>query len=268
MQSVSNRLYVEPSAADGVEITPDATPWDNSAWVEIVAATDAAWVLTGIVAKPDGNTTVELVEIDIGVGAAASEVVVTTFRLTYLSAYYVSPGIVPCPIPLDNIDEGDRVSVRLRKSNATTDPWFISVQFYKKPILGTLMTTAKPQKTAPFQDNTHLSIGASAWADSTWTEIVASTSTAVVLVGLSPSIAFNYQYEFDVGIGGAGSEVVVTTIGVKGTGVASTDGPLYVPFYAPLDAIPASSRIAARTRTSNIASAAASLALVYIEKPL
>ncbi len=269
-QNTTNQQFTCPAAANGVSITPSATPWANSSWVQLIASTDADWILTGIIVHPDVLNDSETFEVDISTGAAASEVVVTTFRGSYRGTFYVSPGIVPCPIPLDHIASGARVAARLRKSNNSTDVWTVAATFYKKPLSGALLTTAKPQKVyPPAADNIDLTIGAGAWLNSTWTQITASTATAIVLVGAVVIAGFNTDIEYDIGIGAAAAEVPIVTVRFTNTSVSvGTDGPSFIPFYAPLDAIPISTRISARTRMSAVTARGAHISLVYLEKPL
>lgn len=267
----TNPLFSAPPAASGVTVTPNAGSWANSAWVTLVATTDAAWILTGLVVRPDNTNANEQFEIDVGVGAAASEVVVTTFRGTFLTTTTASPGILPAPIPLDNIGVGVRVAVRMRKQNASTNTWTVGAQYYKKPLVGNLLTSAKPQKSYPSSaTDVLLTAGATAWASSTYTELVESTATAIVLVGMVIDIlSLNSGWEVDLAIGTAGNEVVIQTVRAYHTGIQATDGPNFVPFRRPCDSIPAASRIAARTRSQiAIGTRQMYVALVYLEKPL
>jgi hypothetical protein len=224
-----------------------------------------------LVVKPDSVNQTEMFEIDIGVGPAASEVVVTTFRGTYSSASSDSPGILPAPIPLDNIGSGVRVSTRLRKSNLTTGAWRVACQFYKKPLVGNLLVSAQPQQAYPAaSDDIEMTNGASVWASSTYTEIVASTSAAIVVVGLVVDIlSLNAGWEVDIAVGAGASEVVVQTIRAYHTGIQFTDGPNLIMFRRPLDNIAAGSRISCRTRCQIITGTRRLyVALVYLEKPL
>ncbi len=271
-QNTTNPLFPAPSAAASVSVTPNASAWANSAWVQVIASAADDLILTGLVVHPDDLAVTEIFEIDVGVGAAMSESVVTTFRGTYEKTFYVCPGILPAPIPLDAIALSDRVSVRLRKSNTTTNVWTVALQYFEQPIVGTLLTTAQPQQCyPPAADDIRLTVSTTPWGNSTWTELVTSTSAAIVLVGVvfTPG-GFNTGWEFDVGIGAEDSEEVLTTIRAYRTGIQFVDGPCYVPFYRPLDAIPASSRLSGRTRIGapNIGIDGALCALVYIEKPL
>ncbi len=148
-QSVMNAQFTMPSAAASVAVTPNNTAWTNSAWFELLASTSTSIVLTGLIVTPDDANVTSHFEVDIGTGAGGSEVVVTTFRGSYGSQFYASPGYLPLTIPLDNIASSKRVSCRMRKSHSGTLTWTVAAVYYKKPLIGTLLTTAKPQKAAP-----------------------------------------------------------------------------------------------------------------------
>lgn len=270
-QAISNRQYTAPPAASGVVVTPNSSAWTNSAYFTLIAATDAAIVLTGLSIQPEITSTLEYFEIDVATGAAASETVVTTIKGTYSLTYYCSPGYIPFAIPLDNIANGARVSVRLRKSNTSTGTWSVSATYYKKPLVGTMLTTAKPQKCIPSAATpTSLSIGASAYANSTWTQLVASTATDIVITSFVPRVSGfgGDDWEIDIGIGAISSEVVFATLKLHTTVLGGAGGPNTITLYTPYDAIVAGTRIAARTRVSTITSRTCNLAYNYIEKPL
>ncbi len=267
----TNALFTAPAAADGISITPNSSAWTDSSWVTLIASTDAAWILTGLTVIPDDLGLGVSFEIDVGVGGAGSEVMVTTFAGTFANTHFSSPGILPAPIPLDNIGEGARVALRLRKSNTNTTPWMFAAQFYKKPLVGELLTTAQPQKVyPPAADNVLLTNGAGIWTSSTYTELVSATSADIVVVGIIIDIlSLNSGWEVDIGVGPALAEVVIQTVRAYHTGIQFTDGPNLVTFRRPIDNISAGSRIALRTRSQVITgSRDLSVALVYIEKPL
>lgn len=268
-QSVTNPVLAAPPSSV-VMLTPNVTPWANSAWVELIASTAAASILTGIVVHPFADFTFAYFEIDIGVGAAGFEVPITTFRGLYGNTSVTGPGPMPSPIGIDNIGASVRVSARLRKSGVSAGQWKIAIAYYQKPLVGTFLSTAKPQQVyPPAADNVTCSVGATPWGSSTWTTIIDPTAAAIVLTGIVPFAGeFPYSWEFDVGIGSVGVETVLTTIRLQKTGIVSVDGPSYIPFYEPLDNIPVSSRLSVRTRTSNTLLNVATCALTYIEKPL
>ena len=99
-------------------------------------------------------------------------------------------------------------------------------------------------------------------------EIVASTATAVILVGAVIFGSGNGEHnEIDIAIGSAGSESVIATLHYLQSTQPSC--PCFFPFATPLDLVPASSRISARNRTDDLSAiVGVSIALLYVEKPL
>jgi hypothetical protein len=268
-----NQQFTWPSAADAVAITPDAGTWTDSAWVELTAAADASSVITGIVVQPDDAVTAQAFEIDLGIGASGAESVVATFRGHYGSGLDCGPGYIPATIALDVVPAGVRVAARLRlSSHSSNNDWKLAATYLKKPLTGSVLTTSQRQKCYPSAANNIVAtVGASAWANSTWVEVQAATLSGIIVVSLVPVTSFvaaaGTQWEFDLGVGGAGAEVVIAT--VKTTDVTGgTDGPRVVPLWTPLDMVPAGSRLAVRTRANVPTSRHAAFALNYFEKPL
>lgn len=272
-QVTRNKLLTAPAAANSIVLTPNASAWANSAWVTLIASAAADLIITAVIVTPGDQNVAKDFEIDIGTGAAASEVVIGTCRGAYGSAHYSNPGFIPLPIALDNVAAGVRVAARMRKSTTSASPtWAVAISYYQKPILGGgIFSSAKPQKSTPSAANPIImSTGGSAWSNSTWTTVVASTSTAIVLTGIvTELISLDMSWEIDVGIGAAASETVLTTIRFHHVGIQLVDGPGYFPLFHPLDAIPIASRLSARTRSQlTSGTRTPSIALTYIEKPL
>ena len=243
-----NPSLVLPSAAAGVSITPSATAWANSAWVQVTAATASAIALGGVTLNPGISSGVEA-EFDVGVGASGSEVVVTTFR--------TRPTLTGAPVTLflnpllDNIASGVRVSVRLRKSDTTTTAWTAKLIFYSKTSIGvtTASLTTKALTWSPTSAvGASVTPSATAWANSAWVQLIASAGSNLALasVEFNPVIASDFELQF--GIGSAGNEV---PIGVVRSTVLSTAG-LGTLNIAPLiDSIPSGARVSVRLRKSD-----------------
>lgn len=108
-------LTVPPTIDPGVSVTPNATAWAWSSWVE-VAASFASEV--GIVSAAISNPVAAEVEWELGVGAVGAEVGITRIRATSpninagsLRAYHL-PGAYP-------VAAGTRIAARLRKSGTS-----------------------------------------------------------------------------------------------------------------------------------------------------
>lgn len=265
-QSTTNAQFTAPAAAAGAAITPNATAWANSAYADLLASVSAAAVLTGIVVYPTTNVTAEF-ELDVATGAAGSEVVIATIKGKFLGNVAWETAYVPVPVPIDHIANGTRLAARLRKSGTDVNVWRVAITYLKKPIAGTLLTTAQPVKvTAAGGPMTVLNTNSANWVNTTWKELITSTATAIVLTHyVAPPFAGNMEAEFDIGVGAAGSESVITTVRIRAQ--SNDGGPWIVPFVNPLDAIPTATRVAARWRGTNTFSSGP-FGLCYVEKPL
>lgn len=266
-QSSTNAQFTAPAAAPGAAITPNATAWANSAYVDLLAATSAASVLTGIVVFPTTNVTAQF-EVDIATGAPGSEVVIATIKGKYYGNIAWDNAYTPLPIPIDNIASGARLSARLRKDGSDVNLWRVAITYLKKPIVGTLQTTAQPTRVAPSAAAlvTLPSGGGTSWVNSAWTTLLASTATAIVVThGIVPPTSGGEQgTDFDLGVGSAGAEVVVTTIRRR---VRSQDGgPWIITLPNPLDNIASGVRVAVRWRGPTFQTPV--FGLIYLAKPL
>jgi hypothetical protein len=263
-QYLSCPQLTAPAAAASVTVTPNASSWANSAWVELIASTASAIVLTSVEVSVVGVA--QPFEIDIGVGAVASEAVITTLRGRYVDLTYHGLDHMPLVIPLDNIPSASRVSIRMRKNSTSVVVWKFAITYLAKPITGSLLTTAVPTKCVPSAAaSITLSTNATPWANSTYTTIIASAAADLVLVGVvARPTSSGVITEIDIAVGAAASEVIITTLRVLG---GPTEGPHFIPLYCPLDAIPSGTRVSARNRRS-ANSGTPDIALVYLEKPL
>jgi hypothetical protein len=259
-QYTTTALKVAPSAAAGVTVTPSGTAWANSAWVQVIASTPAPIVVAGLVVG--GGPTAEF-EFDIGKGAAGSETVVATISGNTKSGAS-SPRWLPLPIPVDNIAAGQRVAVRVRQSGTTATNYTVKLVYYEKPISGSVATTPNPSLVAPSAAaGVSVTPSGTAWANSGWVQVIASTADAIVLGGITVNPAAAVEYEIDVGVGAAGSEVVVTTIRGRSTTAGAPQTIILQPL---LDNIPAGSRVSVRLRKSGTNTTAWTVKLIYYNK--
>lgn len=263
--------YTAPSAAAGVSISVAAN-WVNSAYAELIAATDAACILTGVVpalvsiAAGAGHG----LETDIATGAAAAEVVIATFRSDVAGSSAGSMGqYLSSVIGIDNIVGGARVSARQRGGSLFAgDSFRVSITYLKKPLAGSMLTTAQPLLCTPAASNPlNITPGDNNWASGGWEEIEAATSAAWVIPGLAVAVAAaTVKWELDLGTGAAGVEVVATTL--RGETAAADSLPNYMALWNPLDNIAAATRVSGRARCNANAIRDVRTALAYFEKPL
>lgn len=261
-QNISQALKSYPSAADGVTVTPNASSWANSAYAELVSATNSAKILVGIVVRPANIS--DTFELDIAVGVASSEVVISTVKSKII--INSSGGSTPTfwfPIGIDLIPNASRVACRLRKNGTDVTTWTVSILYYDKPILGNYLTSTKPIKvTAPGALPPNVTPGAS-FANGNWVELISSTTSGIVIIGASAGFTNNAKVEVDIGIGGATLESARYTFCIR---VGIGGGMWFVPFNTPLDNIGLGQRVSVRARA--VSAIAQGVSLMYIEKPL
>lgn len=123
----------QPLQITAQEISASAhatTPWTSGAWVELIASTAAAIVINHLVAR--GSDSGQPFEIDIGVGAAGSEVVVATVP-GQGGGWPTGTGVHELPVLFDNIAAASRVALRAR-SNAANTNFALRLGYYEKPL--------------------------------------------------------------------------------------------------------------------------------------
>jgi hypothetical protein len=131
MQYTTALSAVVADAAALAVVAGSAVAWTNSLWVELIASTATAIVVTGVVVDP-AAVVVEW-EVDIGVGAALSEVVVGTIGDMTHSNVGVD-NTVNFAIPIDAIPASSRVVARVRKTGTSTANWGLGIEYVPKPL--------------------------------------------------------------------------------------------------------------------------------------
>jgi len=252
-----------PTGAIGVSISGVSPAWTNTAWTQVTASTSNAIVLTGIVVNPAANAEFE---VDIGKGTAGSETVVATVAGVRNSGA-AGPWWIELPIAVDNIASGQRVAVRFRKTGTNTNAWTFKLTYYDKPAGGDVpVTSVAPQVYPTSTSGLSVTPSGTAWVNSSWTQLIASTSTAIVVGGLTIDPGASVTFEADIGVGAPGSEVVVTTL--RDDAPNGSGGP-YTRILTPaLDNIPTGSRVSIRIRHSTTSMAAFTFKLIYYQSPV
>lgn len=267
----ANESLAAPSSAAGVSLTPSGTDWNNSAYGELsssltdIVALGLAVYLDGTVVS--GGTEFE---IDLAIGAAAAEVVEAT--LGGVSGQTTFQGFNPLihfrlPISLPGTN---RISCRMRKNGTDTTVWTVKLLYISASGFGTsaIQYTSQPQKISPDAAQLNTVAGSmTAWANSAYVQIIASTATAIVIVASTiDTVSGVISYESDTAKGAATAEAVVASYGDERTGGGGTNWS--VPFFIPIDNIAVSTRVAMRHRDSNSTANTQGLGLTYYEKSL
>lgn len=264
IQYLSAPLIPIPAAANSVTITSSSTAWNNSSWVELEnsLANDSALMSITVCHA----TTADLqFEVDIGVGAAASEVVIATVkgRTNIVLADVGEDCNFNMPIPIEALSSGDRVAARIRTNASSTFDFRVAITVAETPLTTGLLTTANPLKVEPSAAAmaTATSSG-TPWANASWATLMASAPADLVIVGVAITVN-TAQWEVDLGIGAASSEAVIATI----RGVQDLTMNSQIMFPIPLDVVSSGDRVAIRVR-ENLATRTARVAMMYLEKPL
>lgn len=227
-----SRISLSTSASLGVA----------GSWVEVTSATDAIWLLSNVVCL--GPNFVDW-ELDVGIGAAGSEVVRWTVKST--AAWFVSSNAWqggPWNIllrPPFRIPSGVRLAVRIRSMNASGVKAFTAgFTVTKEDVSG--VGTDDPMAWAPFA---LLTVPGGGWGVySPWVEMIANTTGAIAVCQLSSTRDNTGLTLYEIGVGAPGFEQVVAR-GVAYHGVGFGGGRFTITLpYARL--IPTGSRVAIR----------------------
>lgn len=121
------KLTCLPEHASHVLMTPSSTPWANGNWAQITSGEGHAISVVGI-AFANKHDDVH-VEIDIGIGGAGSETVLTTFRSVTAARDLGTEWQMFLPNPIA-VPPGTRIAARMRKSGTSTTTNGIALLIY------------------------------------------------------------------------------------------------------------------------------------------
>jgi hypothetical protein len=125
--TTANPLKCFPVNAQNLSVACGSTAWTNGSWVQVRSASGPALVLVGLCVKASNYW-----EIDVGIGTAGSESVMTTLRGN-ASGLFSFPNYVPLCLPLDTIAASARVAVRGRGSD-TSATHLVGLSYFEKPL--------------------------------------------------------------------------------------------------------------------------------------
>lgn len=258
-------LKVAPSAATSTTLTASGTAWANPAWTQMIASTSNSITIAGIVVLTNG-TNLDW-EIDIGVGASGSEVVVGTMRGTSRTSGAGIPQSFYFPLPILVSGGSKRISARIRKAGTATTGFTLAIMYYDGDISSTAGTTTAVAKSIPSAAaGTTLSPSGVSWGSSSYVQLRAATGSALVLGGIVLYAGVAQPYEIDIATGGSGSETVIATFRGNYDSAAGVNNLVYA--NPPIDNIAANTRIAARIRINGTNTTAWRIALIVYEKPI
>lgn len=240
-----------PAAANCINVTPNASSFVYSSWVEIIPVNTITvdFAITGI-AYFQGTTGVEF-SVAIGTGAAASETQV--HELSGMVWNGAEQQVLEARVPLQ-ITANSRVSLRMRKFGTNVSNWCYALTYLELPIAG-LATSTAASGIMVFP-SASLTPSGSSWGNSAYQTLEASTATARTIYSLTINngVCNAVDYEFDIATGAAASETVKTTVKGRlhdngGSICADTGTGFNLPIYPPLE-VPAGVRTSIRFRKS------------------
>lgn len=136
LTTTAKPLKSYPPSANGASITPNATPWANSAWAELIASTAAALVVAHLNVRMLNSLVSLEYEVDLGIGTAGAEVVIETLRggIDSSGGGNGFPYLLRAWPVLDAIPTSTRVAVRLRKSDTDVTAFVVGMNAWEKPL--------------------------------------------------------------------------------------------------------------------------------------
>lgn len=118
-------FLIPAGPAAGTVVTKSATAHTYGAWVQMEASAAAALFIVGVLIEDVSGAGNTYIQVDIGVGAAASESSVGEIKRGEIGTAGANhPLMFPCPIP---VASGARIACRVAGSTATEDTVPISL---------------------------------------------------------------------------------------------------------------------------------------------
>lgn len=218
-------------------------------WAQIVAST--TYDTTEIIVCVQASNSGRLYAVDIGIGAAASEVVL-------IPNLYYGSNTAPMTmyrLPV-NIPAGTRVAARCQSGTSGSSSVFVSCIL----LAGTMMAGSPMGRVQDYGVTTastaavSVDSGGVAHTKSAWAELVASTDGTIryLLLNISylSNITASAKFLIDVGVGAGGSEVVIAA-NIPITNQSNMDAPTPQNIGIAVN-IPAGSRLAVRHQSDSI----------------
>ncbi len=249
---------IAPTTAGWASITPGASTWDNSDWVELLPVTPAEGIaVTGAIVFP-GSTIIDnpqSYEIELGTGDVDAEVpfAVLTGHLGTTVNYAPNAAFRPHGIPYE-LGGGLRVVGRLRKDPiwpGFEHTWHVGLGYYELPIAGRVTTTTSGQITEPPASwgVSFNMAGTALYTYCAWQTLSSGLDADSLLTGIEYTGNTTALFELQLALGSGDSPTVLTTIrGRVSGGTSGKGGPFNVDFFPPVHQIPASIPIRFRFR--------------------
>lgn len=206
-------VVTPPAASGGLAVTSNVTAWVPGAWVAFDNPVPSAMTLGGLfsLGVQSGSSVHAAQQFDIGIGASGAQTVLTSVR--WASEYVNLHSYCVAKLwPMVTVPEGSQLWCRVRDTMSTAEVARVALYLY--PTTSGFSTVSTTQATiwAPAStDGVTLTSAGSAWANGSWVEVLAATTTPAAALKLMISACPRDEAEIDVGIGASGSETVLTT---------------------------------------------------------
>jgi hypothetical protein len=156
-------------------------------------------------------------EVEFGVGALGVESGLHRLRSRMASITAENNhGVIMSPVPLGGITTGDRVSIRVRSSSASTSITYLVGLMTYETLTDTdhVAGSDTPMRSLPDAANAvTITPSATPWAYSSWVELTSGLGNEITVLGIVPAGPLStIEYEFELGRGASPNEVGFTTI--------------------------------------------------------
>jgi hypothetical protein len=233
---------VVPDGAVGVGVTPGVS-WAWSSWTQVSSGLSFPFLLTHVTMEVgySGSGLVsanEQMQLQVGKGASGSEVDIGEISaglfmsltgtspnaiLGYVANFPVTPTIIPASTRIA-LRATEQLSVQrfqpycyLYGYNATKYSLPLYLRDIKaiEQLLKGLRT--KVARVYPSAGMTVLNAPSASWTWGSWTQIIASTSLSMLIIGIVDTPQTTPQYgQIEIGIGASGSEQAMSKVGIVG----------------------------------------------------
>ena len=219
----TTQIKCYPADAAPQTVTSAAISNTFGNWVEFIAAdaVTADFTILGFTLRTDDDNFGG--RLEIGVGAAASEVTIasTPLLLTYgLGRFYLTRPLMFCP----KITANSRVAVRVGGGSA--ENYEIKLVYTQNLRVGGQFMDDYISETSYFSSKVY---GGASWTYGAWKQVVAKSSLSgdLYLRGVYAQMYEDYELTVAVGVGDSGLEEVIAEIPF--TGVVNAATLLYFP---------------------------------------
>jgi hypothetical protein len=190
-------------------VTANATADTKGSWSEFIASTTNTTYWLSLQSLSNSNDQSFLV--DIGVGAASSEVVVIENIPIWCNGNKAESILIPLTIA-----SGSRIAARCQCSTGS-EVIELALHLHDDDSYGTSASNITIGADTANSAGTSVDPGGTINTKGSWVELTSSSSADIDWMCIKPSIYLNnnigdnYHYLIDIGVGGAGSEVVVVS---------------------------------------------------------